>query len=161
MGSGTRPVAGPLSVEIRPAAAKHIADIVRIEKECFSDPWSEQSFRALVGNSNALFLVAAGADGQIVGYTAAIDSREDGEILNVAVAADARRQGIGGLLLDAAMRTLKMKHVKRLYLEVRESNTAALLLYESRGFLRLSTRRNYYRRPVENALVLALDLETP
>jgi [ribosomal protein S18]-alanine N-acetyltransferase len=161
MGSGARPVAGSLSVEILPATAQHVADILRIERACFSDPWSEQSFRALVGNPDALFLVAAGADGRIVGYTAALDGRDDGEILNVAVAADARQQGIGGLLLDAAMRTLKMKSVKRLYLEARESNAAALSLYESRGFVRLSIRRNYYRRPVENALVLMLDLSAP
>ena len=150
-----------MSIEVLPATAANIDDIVRIEKESFSDPWSEQSFRTLVENPNALVLVAAGVDGLIVGYTAAIDGWYDGEILNVAVAADARRQGVGGLLLDSAMRTLRTKSVKRLYLEARESNTAALSLYESRGFVRVSIRRNYYRRPVENALVLMLDMETP
>lgn len=147
-----------MTVTIRPATAADVAAIAQIEKQCFSDPWSEESFRSLVEGAHALFLVAISPDGRVVGYTASIDVREDAELLNVAVNLDWRRQGIGALLLDSIIAALLEKQVKTLYLEVRESNVAALALYKSREFRELSLRRNYYRRPVENALVLSLDL---
>jgi ribosomal-protein-alanine N-acetyltransferase len=107
----------------------------------------------------AIVLVAA-ADDRVVGYGAATGAWEDGEILNVAVSGTARRQGIGGILLDAAISALREQRVERVFLEVRESNTAARGLYKSRGFAEISVRRGYYRRPVEDAVVMRLELRT-
>jgi ribosomal-protein-alanine N-acetyltransferase len=135
-----------------------IAAVAEIERASFSDPWSEESFRSMLGNPQTLFLVARDAERVVVGYTAGVGVREDGEILNVAVAPGARRQGVGALLLDAAIAELSNRRVTRLYLEVRESNAAAIALYRSRGFRQVTSRRNYYRRPVENALVLTLEI---
>ena len=112
----------------------------------------------MIGSPLALFLAAVSADERVLGYAAATGAWEDGEILNVAVDAGARKEGIGGLLLDAAVAALREQQVARVFLEVRESNVAAIALYGSRGFSQMSIRRNYYRRPVENALVMRLEL---
>lgn len=146
-----------MSVKLVPASKRHIASIVRIERESFSDPWSEDAFFGMIDTPLALFTVAVEDDDSVIGYSAATGVWEDGEILSVAVDAKARRRGIGGLLLDSAILALKDQLVARVFLEVRESNSAAIALYETRGFTQMNVRRNYYRRPVENALVMRLD----
>lgn len=158
MGSNARAPSRSVTARVVPAGREHLESIVRIERESFSDAWSEQAFLGMVDSPLALFLVALGTENEVLGYTAATGAWEDGEILNVAVDTAARGKGVGGLLLDAALAALREQLVGRVYLEVRESNRAALALYQSRGFARVSTRRNYYRRPVENALVLRLEI---
>lgn len=148
-----------MTARVVPAAREHLESIVRIERESFSDPWSKEAFLGMIDSPLALFAVALGSDNRVVGYVTATGAWEDGEILNVAVDSAARGTGIGGLLLDWAIAALRDQLVGRVFLEVRESNAAALALYKSRGFTQTSTRRSYYRRPVENALVLRLDLE--
>ena len=157
MGSSARAPAPRVSVTLAPASQRHIASIVRIERESFSDPWSEEAFVGMMESRLASFIVALDADDSVIGYTAATGAWDDGEILSVAVDGKARRRGIGGILLDSAISALKDRLVARVFLEVRESNSAAIALYRSRGFEQLSVRRNYYRRPVENALVMRLD----
>jgi ribosomal-protein-alanine N-acetyltransferase len=92
------------------------------------------------------------------GYVVAWFVLEEGEIGNLAVAGEARRQGLGARLLDHAIAAVRRSDVDVLYLEVRDSNAAARALYASRGFVEVGRRREYYRRPKEDALVLRLDL---
>jgi ribosomal-protein-alanine N-acetyltransferase len=146
--------------KVIPAGKEHVASIVRIERESFSDPWSEQAFLGLIESPLALLAVAVGSDDQVVGYAAAAGIGGDGEILNVAVDASARRKGIGGDLLDWAIGELRGQLVAKIFLEVRASNAAAIALYGSRGFAQISERKNYYRRPAENAVVMKLNLGT-
>jgi ribosomal-protein-alanine N-acetyltransferase len=84
---------------------------------------------------------------------------EDGELLNVAVDPKFRGKGLAGQMLDAALIELGARSVRTAFLEVRESNSAARALYKSRGFIEIGRRSNYYRRPVEDALVLRRSLE--
>ena len=147
-----------MSARLARASKKHIGSIVRIERESFTDPWSEEAFLGMIDSPLAFFTVALGEDDSVIGYAAATGAWEDGEILSVAVDGGARGKGVGGLLLDAAVEALREQLVARVFLEVRESNSAAIALYKSRGFSQMSVRRNYYRRPVENALVMRLDL---
>lgn len=158
MGGSARAAAPRVSVKLVPASKSHLASIVRIERASFSDPWSEEAFAGMVESPLAVFTVAVDDNDSVVGYTAATGAWEDGEILSVAVESSARGKGIGGLLLDSAISALRGQLVTRVFLEVRESNSAAIGLYKSRGFTQMSVRRNYYRRPVENALVMRLDL---
>jgi ribosomal-protein-alanine N-acetyltransferase len=144
--------------KVIPAGKEHVPSIIRIEREAFSDPWSEQAFLGLIESPLALLAVAVGSDNQVVGYAAAAGIGGDGEILNVAVDGSARRMGIGGVLLDWAIGALRDQLVAKVFLEVRASNAAAIALYESRGFAQISTRRNYYRKPGEDAVVMKLDL---
>jgi ribosomal-protein-alanine N-acetyltransferase len=140
---------------LAPAQRGHVPEVSAIEQACFSDPWSEASFRQAVDSPGVFFQVATeGAGGAVVGYVVAWFVAGEGEIANVAVAQSARGRGIGGLLLDAAIGAAGDHGAEALYLDVRESNARARLLYDSRGFVEVGRRRRYYRRPPEDAIVL-------
>jgi [ribosomal protein S18]-alanine N-acetyltransferase len=144
---------------LRPAAAPDLSQIAQIERSCFADPWSEESFRRLVGVPPAIFLVAIfPPDKTIAGYMVAFSVGEEAEVLNVAVDPKFRGRGLAGQMLDGALIELGARGVRTAFLEVRESNSAARALYKSRGFIEIGRRSNYYRRPVEDALVLRKSL---
>jgi ribosomal-protein-alanine N-acetyltransferase len=137
------------------ALRAHVPEVAAIEQACFSDPWSETSFRQALENPGVFFRVATeGAGGPVVGYVVAWFAGGEGEIANVAVAPTARGRGIGGQLLDAAIAAAVDCGAEALYLDVRESNVRARALYDSRGFVEVGRRRRYYRRPAEDAIVL-------
>lgn len=145
---------------LRPAAEADLTEISRIERASFADPWSEESFRRLLDAQPAIFLVAESEpDAAVSGYVVAFSVGEDGEILNVAVGSPFRGRGLAGQMLDAALIELAARGVRTAFLEVRESNEAARGLYRSRNFAEIGRRRAYYRRPVEDALVLRRVLE--
>jgi ribosomal-protein-alanine acetyltransferase len=137
---------------IRPAEAADVPAVHAIEQASFTDPWPARDFRECVA-SEVLFLVAAAPDG-VEGYVIAQDAADEGEILNLAVAAPRHRGGIGRALVERVLATLALRGVKRVFLEVRESNVAARALYASLGFEEVGRRSRYYRRPVEDAIVL-------
>ena len=120
----------------------------------FADPWSTQDFSDCV--SFALFLVAE-AERKVVGYAVALEAADEGEILNLAVAEGGRRRGLGQALVEAIVGALTERGVHQVYLEVRESNAPARALYSRFGFREVGRRKAYYRRPVEDAMVLRLD----
>lgn len=126
-----------------------------IEQEVFSDPWSTQDFRDCV--SFAVFLVAETDGGAISGYVVALNAADEGEILNLAVAPNGRRHGLGRALVEQILEVLSARGVRQVYLEVRESNQPARALYAAHGFKEVGRRKQYYRRPVEDAIVLRLD----
>jgi ribosomal-protein-alanine N-acetyltransferase len=145
---------------LRPAEEGDLKHIAQIERTCFADPWSEESFRRLLGGAPAIFLVGLFPPEPVVaGYIVAFSVGEDAEVLNVAVDTRFRGKGLAGHMLDAAMIELGARGVRAAFLEVRESNSAARALYGSRGFTEIGRRSKYYRRPVEDALVLRRVLE--
>jgi ribosomal-protein-alanine N-acetyltransferase len=102
--------------------------------------------------------VAESADGGgVAGYVVALDAADEGEILNLAVAPGGRRHGVGRALVENILETLAERGVRHVYLEVRESNAPARALYAAHGFREAGRRRQYYRRPVEDAIVLRRD----
>jgi [ribosomal protein S18]-alanine N-acetyltransferase len=146
---------------LRPAAEGDIDQVARIERVCFADPWSEESFRRLLDVAPAIFLVAIlppapGVCGYVIGFAVG----EDAEILNLAVEPTFRGKGLAGQMLDAVLIQLGARGVRTAFLEVRESNAAARSLYKSRGFSEIGRRQRYYRRPTEDALVLRRFLES-
>ncbi len=145
---------------LRPAIEGDLSQVAQIEKSAFADPWSEESFRRLLGVAPAIFLVALfSPDEGVTGYVVAFSVGEDGELLNVAVDPKFRGKGLAGQMLDAVLIELGARGVRSAFLEVRESNSAARALYGSRGFIEIGRRSKYYRRPVEDALVLRRTLE--
>ncbi|MFL5489403.1 MAG: ribosomal protein S18-alanine N-acetyltransferase [Gemmatimonadaceae bacterium] len=145
---------------LRPATESDLNAVVQIERSSFADPWSEESFRRLLPGHPAIFQVLVEPpDNAIVGYVIAFAVAEDAELLNVAVEPNSRGKGLAGQMLDAVLIELGARGVRTAFLEVRESNTAARGLYASRGFVEIGRRRNYYRRPVEDALVMRRVLE--
>jgi ribosomal-protein-alanine N-acetyltransferase len=134
--------------------------VVQIERACFADPWTEESFRRLIAGDSAIFRVIADPpDFVIAGYVIAFAIGEDAELLNIAVDPAFRGRGLAGQMLDALLIELGSRGVAAAFLEVRESNAAARALYGSRGFTEIGRRRNYYRRPIEDALVMRRILE--
>ena len=128
-----------------------------IEQEVFADPWSTQDFRDCL-TSDALFLIAEAGDSKAIGgYVVAIDAADEGEILNLAVAPARRRNGLGRALVQHVLEALSARGARQIYLEVRESNAPARALYAAYRFKEVGRRNAYYRRPVEDAIVLRLD----
>jgi ribosomal-protein-alanine N-acetyltransferase len=145
---------------IRPGVAGDISAVAAIEQDSFADPWSERSFEELLVSRAAIFLVATRPDSEIIfGYVIGYAVSDQAEILNLAVIGSARRHGIGGALLDAAIEAVSERGAPEIFLDVRESNKAALGLYRSRGFAEFGLRQRYYRNPVEDALVLRRAIE--
>jgi len=126
--------------------------VLSIEQAAFSDPWSVRDFRECVA-SEVVFLVAT-SEGAVDGYVIAQDAADEGEILNLAVTRSRQRDGIGRALVERVLTTLAGRGVERVFLEVREGNAAGRALYAALGFEEVGRRSRYYRRPVEDAIVL-------
>jgi ribosomal-protein-alanine N-acetyltransferase len=145
---------------LRPAVEADLNAVVEIERTSFADPWTEESFARLLGGHPAIFqVIEFPPDFRVAGYVIAFSVGEDAELLNVAVESKYRGRGLAGQMLDAVLIELGGRGVRTAFLEVRESNSAARALYGSRGFTEIGRRRNYYRRPVEDALVMRRILE--
>lgn len=148
-----------IPVTVRRAREADIAGVSQIERASFGDPWPDEAFQALLERDVAWFAVAEAPEGdrhrlKVAGYLVALVVADEAEIANIAVHNDVRGRGVGGALLDAALDEARSRGVTSVYLEVRESNASARSLYESRGFRKVGRRRGYYRRPVEDAIVL-------
>lgn len=155
MGIDARPAAADLTpLSIERATLADVPAIVAIERAVFSDPWSSRSFREVVVNPSVYCACARRDGASIAGYVVAWFVADEGEIANLAVAPDAWGLGIGRALLDASLTEAASRDIGAVYLEVRDSNTRARALYGSRGFVGIGRRRSYYRRPVEDAIVL-------
>ena len=136
--------------EMKPA---HVAQIAALEKLCFSDPWSENSISSELRNDLALWLVALDDD-NVVGYVGSQTAAGETDMMNIAVHPDHRRRGIAEILIDCLIWELKNRGSTSLSLEVRASNEPAKALYEKLGFVQVGLRKNYYRNPREDALIL-------
>lgn len=138
-----------MNVIIRKAEERDLAEFERIEKECFSIPWSLDSFKSAFSSRFSKFL-AAECDGKIAGYITANDVLGDIEIYNVAVSENYRRKGIASLLLSE----LEKEGYESISLEVRKSNSAALELYKKCSFEQVGTRKCFYENPKEDAVLM-------
>lgn len=142
---------------LRHAALGDVEPVAELELACFtSDPWPRQSFESFIDRAGVTFIVAEdpGSEKGIVGYAVLVRAADEAEILNLAVAADSRRGGVGSSLLRSLLETAARDGVTTVYLEVRESNAAARGLYAAHGFVEVGRRRRYYQRPEEDALIL-------
>ena len=156
-GASERVTAAARVDRARPA---DVEAILAIEQRSFSDPWSESSFRDLLNHPRIYFACARerlpeeGSGEKVVGYVVAWFAAGEGEIANLAVGPASRGRGIGAVLLDAALAEGRRLGATEMFLEVRSTNVRARQLYESRGFAEVGRRRNYYRRPTEDAVIL-------
>ena len=142
------------SVRIVPMTADHLDQVAELERICFSAPWSRKMLAEELENDCAAFLVAEDADGTVVGYAGLLVVLDEGYITNVAVKPELRRQGIASQLLEVFINFAKGNHLAFLTLEVRPSNTAAIVLYGRHGFRSTGRRKNYYEHPREDAVIM-------
>lgn len=138
---------------IRKMGPEHVEQIAKLEKLCFSDPWSENSIASELCNPLSLWLVAEAA-GTVVGYVGSQTVMDETDMMNIAVHPDCRRQGIAAALVNALVASLQDMGSHSLTLEVRASNAPARALYDMLGFQQVGLRRNYYHNPKEDALIL-------
>lgn len=150
----TRPNEVPVAAHIRSAALGDLTDILRIERETFSRPWSPRSFHDLLGVPSAFVLVATTSSQSVLGYAVAYVAADVGELANLAVAHEARGKGYGRALLSAIVRLAESRGAASLFLDVRASNVGALALYSSAHFVEVARRKDYYTHPVEEAIVM-------
>ena len=151
-----------VSFRIIPATVDMLPDLVQLEEACFSAPWTRKMMEAeLTGNQFAHIRVAVGrAEGQtaesLVGYHCFWVVFEELRLMNLAVRASMRRRGLGEALALEAIRVSVGLGASRAVLEVRSSNEAAQGLYRKLGFVPMSTRREYYANPTEDAVLMEL-----
>ena len=145
-------------MKIIPMNEGHVAQVAALEKLCFSDPWSENSVASELENPLSLWLIAE-EDGAVCGYVGSQTVLDETDMMNIAVRPDCRRKGIAAALIAELVSRLKARGSRILRLEVRESNLPAIALYKAMGFTQLGLRKNYYRNPKENALILGKEWE--
>lgn len=142
---------------ILPMNASHVSAVAELEKLCFSAPWSERSIASELQNEYSLWLVEE-REGVAVAYVGSQSCPPEADVMNVAVAPEFRRQGIGEGLMVALMDALRDKGMESLTLEVRASNSPAISLYDRLGFAEVGRRPNYYTDPGEDALIMRKEL---
>lgn len=152
-----------LTLAIKPAESRHLDQILEIEQEAFSAPWTRVMFGAeIVGNPFSRLFVATPIDDQgqeegIVGYLCYWIVFEELRLLNLAVKPSWRRQGVARRFVQFALHDAGSQDVERGLLEVRASNVAAQSLYDGFGFREYGSRVDYYSNPVEDAMLMRLE----
>ena len=136
----------------------HVAQIAELEKLCFSDPWSEKSVASELNNPLAFWLVAED-NGRVAGYIGSQTVLDETDMMNVAVHPDYRKQGIATALIVGLVEELRKMGSHSLTLEVRASNENAIRVYQKLDFQQVGCRKNYYRNPREDALILRKEWE--
>ena len=141
-------------IRIVPMNADHLEELERLERICFSRPWSKRMLGEELENQCAAFLVAEDENGSVLGYAGLLVMLDEGYITNVAVFPEYRRLGVAAKIIDVYMNFAAANDLAFLTLEVRPSNEAAIALYRRFGFEEVGRRKNYYDLPKEDALIL-------
>lgn len=128
-------------------------ELHELENVCFSLPWTKEQLADSLPDDMHVFIVAKDEAG-VIGYVGMTTVLDEGYIANVAVAPAQRRRGIGDALLDELERRAEQRELSFMTLEVRKSNAPAIALYEKHGFSPVGERKNYYRYPTENAILM-------
>lgn len=145
---------------IREMREEDLAAVTEIEQFSFSDPWSEEGFRESLYQTQALLRVVE-VGGCIAGYYIFYFSDDEGELVNIAVHPEFRRQGIGTAMIEDLLEKGMSLGVKQFVLEVRMGNSKAISLYKKQGFSLMGIRKGFYTKPTEDALVMVYSQGSP
>ncbi|GAC1396655.1 MAG: ribosomal protein S18-alanine N-acetyltransferase [Pyrinomonadaceae bacterium] len=155
---------GTYRMSVQRMSEHDLLEIVEIEETCALSPWGWENYHAELARADAITLVAETDSKQtndaprLAGFIVARIVVDELQINNVAVCIEARRRSVGSELLRAAMAEAKRRGAQSAMLEVRASNTAAQRLYAKYDFILCGRRKNYYREPAEDALLLCAGL---
>ncbi len=144
-------------IAIVKAESCHTDSIITIEKSCFADPWSDRSI-ALAVENDTVRTVCLTQNNEVLAFAMYVFAADEGEILNIAVSPEYRGRGCAKKLMAHILDEGKKEGCNTVFLEVRESNSSARGLYKHFGFSEIGIRKNYYRYPVENAVLMALEI---
>ena len=129
-----------------------------LEKLCFSQPWSRKSLELLTNEGIGVGMVCR-KGGIVCAYGGMLCAVDEGQITNIATHPDFRRMGYGRAVVEALMKYAANNRLDSISLEVRESNRAAISLYQSLGFKVEGKRKDFYTKPTESALVMVLRIK--
>lgn len=139
---------------VREMKPEDTSAVAFIEKVCFTEAWSLESVLEGLNSNLDTWLVVETEEGTLAGYCAFRIIADEGELLRIAVLPIEQGRGLAKKLMDHMVEYSRKKEVKSMVLEVRESNLKAQNLYKSYGFFTESIRKNYYRKPSENAVLM-------
>lgn len=154
----------PLDYSVVPLEENDAGAMARLHREDFIRPWSDGEFASLLGQDTVFgFSVRETGNGKAgpLGFILARHAADEGEVLTVAVGRAHRRRGLGWKLMDAVLRELHSRRATALFLEVDETNVAAIALYKRLGFRQVGLRPRYYQtadKAKSGALVMRRDL---
>lgn len=137
----------------REMLVEDLDQVVDIEQNLFSVPWTKEGFLTYLMKKDTMFFVVEEKE-RILGYCSMMTVLDEGDILNVAVRSDRQKEGIGLFLVDSMLRMAEMQGIRLVHLEVRQGNGTARRLYQRLGFKEDGLRRDYYENPVENAVLM-------
>ena len=140
-------------ITFRKMIAADSEEVAALESKIFSMPWKRDDFWRMTENKNAVYIVGL-LDEKIIAYAGAWLSFGDAEVMNIAVDENFRGQGYGKKIFAELIKICMEHGATAITLEVRESNIAAIKLYESFGLKSVGVRKNYYDNPTENALIM-------
>lgn len=142
-------------IELLPLQSEYCEAVEEIARKTLPEHWSLESIRDVLHYDNNIFYVAySTGDSQIVGFAGIMVIVDEAELLNIAIHPAFHRRGIGKMLLEWMIQEAVRHGARQMLLEVRQSNRAAIDLYSKFGFIEFSQRRNYYKNPVEDAIIM-------
>ena len=144
-------------IQVVKTEREHIKHIAQLEKICFSEPWSEETILSAISTGTKFF--TAIENEKVLGYIGISCVLDEGYIANVAVFPEARGKGVGEKLIDRVFALASDDNLSFVSLEVRESNIPAISLYEKKGFKTEGRRKNFYKNPTEDALIMTKRFE--
>ena len=140
---------------IRELMEKDVDQVCVLEEEAFSMPWHKESFLEMIRNPDAMYLVALGQNDEVTGCCGVRNIVMEGDISNVVVKRAERGKGTGrALMTELMIRAVEKYGIQAFTLEVRVSNTAAIKLYQSLGFVNEGIRPDFYEKPIEDAMIM-------
>jgi ribosomal-protein-alanine N-acetyltransferase len=139
--------------------ADDLDSVIAIENEIYPHPWTRGNFGDSLDAGYHCWIMQLG--GEIVGYGVVMVAAGEAHLLNLSIAAESQRRGLGRELLRFLIQLARDFLVHKIYLEVRPSNLAGRRLYSGAGFAEIATRHGYYptQRGREDAVIMELDLE--
>jgi ribosomal-protein-alanine N-acetyltransferase len=153
-------IVGSSTPYIRPLDLyRDMESIVQLDKECFAVPWTREEFQCCLHEQNCIGLVADNGN-QVVGFIIYDPQNTELHVVNVAVAPNMRRQGIGKLLMSRLVHALYYTNRAAITLEVRETNVPAQLFFQSNGFKETHILRNHYEDTGEDGYHMRYDIPT-
>jgi [ribosomal protein S18]-alanine N-acetyltransferase len=142
---------------IKKMSEQNIEDIIEIEKLHFPNPLSRNSFLCELNNNYSYFFVVFFEE-RAIGYFGFHIIFDEAELLTICVKSEYSREGIGSFIIKTIFEKCKSANVKKIFLEVRSENLTAINLYKKNGFKEIGIRKNYYSRPIDDALIMERNL---
>lgn len=142
---------------VRELSFEDAAAVAELDRQIFTDYWSEKSVLETINESRSVCIAAEKA-GRLIGYVLAYAVAGDLEIARIAVEKETRRQGVAGHLMLELEQICEERKIGKILLDVRESNIAARSFYLEEGFIEDGIRQNFYGNPKEDAVLMSREL---